>query len=101
MIIPAIAEDPMYAPPWKAVNFYGQWEVTTDRGNERDEYDVFECAPEWAVKLAAVAPELLSICENALSCGVLDARSGLATAEIIRRIMAVKVKLEPKPCSNP
>ncbi len=45
-------------------------------------------------QLLASSWELLSICETALSCGVLDARSGPATAEIIRRIMAVKAKIE-------
>ncbi len=48
-------------------------------------------------KLLASSWELLDICETALSCGVLDARSGPTTAEIIRRIMAVKAKLESDP----
>ncbi len=52
-------------------------------------------------QLLASSWELLDICETALSCGVLDARSGPATAEIIRRIYAVKTKLESEPCSNP
>ncbi len=91
--IPTVAEDPMHAPPWKAVSFSGHWEVTTDRGDDRNEYDVFEDPPEWAVRLAAESPELLSICETALNCGVLDANAGPTTAEIIRRIYAVKKRL--------
>ncbi len=54
-----------------------------------DSYDDYPNA-----QLLASSWELLSICETALSCGILDARSGPTTAEIVRRIMAVKVKIE-------
>ncbi len=93
--IPTVDEDPMHAPPWKVACFFGSWEVTTDRGTELIEYDVFEDPPEWAVRLAAEAPELMSICEMALSCGVLDTNAGPTTAELIRRIYEVKRRLNP------
>lgn len=61
--IPTIDEDSHHAPPWKVDAPFpdrelGVWGVTTDRGDPRDEYDVFEDPPEWAVRLAALAPSL-------------------------------------------
>lgn len=61
--IPTIDEDSHHAPPWKVDAPFpnpelGVWGVTTDRGDPRDEYDVFEDPPEWAVRLAVLAPTL-------------------------------------------
>jgi hypothetical protein len=101
MKIPTIAEDPYHAPPWKVdapVFGQGVWSVSTDRGGDlSEEYDLLENPPEWAVRLIAIAPELLSICETALSCGVLDVRSGPTTADIVRRIYTVQARLKDSP----
>jgi len=53
-------------PPWKATEIHGFWEVTTDRGDPSDEFDVTASGDEEVIRLAAAAPALLAACEATL-----------------------------------
>jgi type VI protein secretion system component VasF len=47
-------------PPWKATEINGFWEVTTDRGDPGEEYDVTSSGDEEVARLQAAAPALLN-----------------------------------------